>query len=286
MMVNRVEQGGQQPATAGPPDEILLADTVTKLGPDHRQKVLLSGSHGGGYAGYLPAKAACRAVILNDAGIGRDNAGIGALTDLDAIGMAAATVAHSSARIGDAQDMWQRGIISTINRTAADLGCQTGQSAAACAELLRQAPIAENPPKTYSEARFALYQSSDDIKVWGVDSASLVTKRDEGHIIVTGSHGGLLGGDPALAIKADVLACIFNDAGIGIDDAGTTRLPALNGRGIAAATVDAFSARIGDCRSAWADGRISRTNDLAAAAGVCLGMSCRDFVDAILRQTR
>ncbi|MBV8777342.1 MAG: hypothetical protein JO258_09120 [Alphaproteobacteria bacterium] len=67
-------------------------------------------------------------------------------------------------------------------------------------------------------------------------------------IVVTGSHGGLLGGKPETALKYDVAGALYNDAGLGIDEAGVSRLPALDRRGIPAATVAASSARIGDAR--------------------------------------
>jgi len=78
-------------------------------------------------------------------------------------------------------------------------------------------------------------------------------------------------------------AALFNDAGIGIDEAGVTRLPALDARGIAAATVAAASARIGDARSTYEDGILSRVNRRAAALGIAPGMTARDFV-AITRR--
>ena len=81
---------------------IHLASTVTKLGPECAGTVVVGGSHGGTYAGYLAARARAGAVILNDAGIGKDDAGIGCLGYCDALGMAAATVSHMSARIGEA----------------------------------------------------------------------------------------------------------------------------------------------------------------------------------------
>ena len=84
---------------------------------------------------------------------------------------------------------------------------------------------------------------------------------------MTGSHGGLLGGKPETALKYPALAALFNDAGIGIDEAGVTRLQALDARGIAAATVAAASARIGDARSTFEDGIVSRVNCCAAAIG-------------------
>ena len=43
-------------------------------------------------------------------------------------GLAACTVAHTSARIGDAQDMWDHGVISHVNAPARGLGLQAGQA--------------------------------------------------------------------------------------------------------------------------------------------------------------
>jgi hypothetical protein len=102
-------------------------------------------------------------------------------------------------------------------------------------------------------------------------------------IVVTGSHGGLLGNRPETALKYDVLGALYNDAGIGKDEAGISRLPALDARGIAAATVSAASARIGDAHSTYEDGVISRVNARAAALGLRESISAREFV-AVLRR--
>jgi hypothetical protein len=102
-------------------------------------------------------------------------------------------------------------------------------------------------------------------------------------IVVTGSHGGLLGGKSETALKYDVLGALYNDAGIGKDEAGVSRLPALDARGIPAATVSAASARIGDARSTYEDGIISRINARAATLGLCEGISARDFVARLRR---
>ena len=99
---------------------------------------------------------------------------------------------------------------------------------------------------------------------------------------MTGSHGGLLGGRPETALKYDVRGALYNDAGIGKDAAGVSRLPALDPRGIAAATVSAASARIGDARSTYEDGIISRVN-AAAALGLREGISAREFVGGLRR---
>ena len=111
-----------------------------------------------------------------------------------------------------------------------------------------------------------------------LDSASSFCPEHKNAIVVTGSHGGLLGGKPETAIKYDVLGALYNDAGVGKDDAGVSRLPALAARGIAAAAVAAASARIGDARSTYEDGIVSRVNTRAAALGLHEGLSARDFV--------
>src|SRR5471030_2175206 len=107
---------------------VLIADSVTRLGPEHVGAVLVAGSHGGVYAACLAARAGLRAVILNDAGVGLDRAGIAGLAYLDGYGMAAAVVSHETGRIGDGADMARRGIVSHVNAAASRLGCAPGQA--------------------------------------------------------------------------------------------------------------------------------------------------------------
>ena len=76
---------------------------------------------------------------------------------------------------------------------------------------------------------------------------------------------------------------LYNDAGIGKDESGISRLPALDARGIAAATVSAISARIGDARSTYEDGIVSRINARAAAFGPRKGISAHEFVAGLRR---
>ncbi|MDA1097907.1 MAG: hypothetical protein O2967_02890 [Proteobacteria bacterium] len=257
--------------------QIVTAASVTKLGPEHAGQVLIGGSHGGVYAGYLAAKAGVRAVILNDAGGGLDGAGYSSLIYLDKLGRPGATVSHESARIGDGDDMAARGVISRVNQAAAALGCAVGQSAAACAEAMRAAPAPTGEAPVYEEARFRFSREGETPAIWGIDSASLLRPEDAGQVVLTGSHGALLGGEAASAIKYDVLACAFNDAGVGCDDIGISRLPALDQRHIAAVTVDCWTARIGDARSMWQGGLISHLNKTAAALGVGVGDRLKVF---------
>src|ERR1044071_2323902 len=104
------------------PAPVVVADSITRVGPEAGGTVVVNASHGGIYAAYLAAKLGAVAAIFNDAGVGRDRAGIGGLDYLREFGMPAATVGHESARIGDGADMMASGIITFANALAAALG--------------------------------------------------------------------------------------------------------------------------------------------------------------------
>jgi len=257
--------------------DIIVAPTVTKLGPDAVGAVLVTGSHGGVYPGRLALGAGVRAAIFHDAGLGRDAAGIASLALLDGFGIPAAAVAYDSARIGDTADMLARGRISRANRAATALGVVPGMGCVDAAERLK---AAEHRPAQMSkgdERRLVLPRPRPIVLI---DSAAMVDPvADIGAIVVTGSHGGLVGGVPAMALRVDGFAGVFNDAGIGIDEAGIGRLPALDARGIAGLTVAAASARIGEARSSFEDGIISRVNATAAALGAAAGMPLKPLLE-------
>lgn len=259
-------------------DTLLLLPSITDADAGHRGRVVVSGSHGGLYPGYLAAKAGLRAVILNDAGGGLESAGTAGIHALDQAGMAAAAVSHLSARIGDARDMMARGVISTANAAAAGLGVTVGMPCAEAARCLAEAPVPTAPLPPVDEARRIMTRNGGPDVVLA-DSASLIGVEDRGRIVITGSHGGLVGGDPARALKAAAALAVFNDAGGGIEDAGLTRLPALDARAIPAVTVAHSSARIGDAASAWETGVISRANGAATALGAQPGATLRDWIN-------
>lgn len=106
---------------------VRLVDSITQLDAADAGAVVVSGSHGGvSSAGYALAWPLALAVF-NDAGIGKDGAGVAALGLLQAQRRAAATVSHTSARIGDAGDTWAHGVISRVNAEAARRGLAPGQ---------------------------------------------------------------------------------------------------------------------------------------------------------------
>jgi hypothetical protein len=260
---------------------IIIADSITRIGPEAAGAVVVNASHGGIYAAYLAARLHASAAIFNDASVGLDRAGIAGLDYLQELGIAAATVGHDTARIGDGADMMARGVITHANALSSSLGVSPGQACSDAAAQLQQAPVIRHEPPQALEAAFPLI--AEPPQVWALDSASLVSPGHRYAIVVTGSHGGLLGGRPETALKYDVLGALYNDAGVGKDEAGISRLPALDARGIAAATVSATSARIGDARSTYEDGIISHVNRRATRLGLNEGISTRDFV-AMLRR--
>ena len=264
------------------PDEIetvQLADSITKLGPQFRGTVLVAGSHGGSYCGYLAALVGLRGVIFNDAGVGLDSAGIGALDYLQRLGIAAATVAHTSARIGDGADMLARGQISHCNATAKALGCAVDQPCREAAEAMQHGKVFEGDAPTYEETRKLLREVP--VRVIACDSASLVKPDDADAIIITGSHGGRLAGRPGYGLAVQARGAVFNDAGVGVDMAGIQRLEILDKVTTPAVTVDAMTARIGDARSAWESGIISHINTQAAKRGVTVGMTVPTFAELL-----
>jgi hypothetical protein len=262
------------------PEAVVLADTATKLGPAARDGVIVTGSHGGRYAAYLTLKAHPRAVIHNDAGIGKDEAGIAVIAMAQALGVAAATLSHATCRIGDAADMMARGSVSRANPIALALGVKIGMAGREAALRLLAARASGREPEPVDEARRVLANPAWRRSVVLIDSASLIAPDDAGRIIVTGSHGALVGGSPAMALRVDGFAAVFSDAGVGADGAGITRLPALDARAIAGLTVAAATARIGDAGSLYEDGVISHANTTALSLGARTGEPLKARLEA------
>jgi hypothetical protein len=101
---------------------VLLLDSITWVEAADAGQIVVSGSHGGRsaaeYAILFPLALCC----INDAGVGKDRAGIVALDMLEARGTPGVAFSHDSARIGEARDAWNHGVISHCNLRAVALG--------------------------------------------------------------------------------------------------------------------------------------------------------------------
>lgn len=106
---------------------VVLVDSITQIEPADAGSIAVSGSHGGTSSADFAAEVPLALVVFNDAGVGKDEAGIAGLIQLERQGRAAVAISHLSARIGDAADAWENGVISRINAGAARLGLRAGQ---------------------------------------------------------------------------------------------------------------------------------------------------------------
>lgn len=115
-----------------------------------------------------------------------------------------------------------------------------------------------------------------------IDSITELQPADAGCIALSGSHGGLSSARYALAVRP--LSSVFNDAGIGLDDAGIAGLALLQSHGLAACAVSHRSARIGQAASTLNDGVVSRANDEAKALGIRANEPLQPQIDQLSRR--
>jgi AhpD family alkylhydroperoxidase len=116
---------------SGPQGCVFGLDTVKYADRRIEGGVLCMGSHAAramaDYVDDLGFRLA--GVITNDAGIGKNGAGIAGLSALDAIDTPAAAVSCKSARVGSARSTYSAGIVSACNATAEAAGVCVGMAA-------------------------------------------------------------------------------------------------------------------------------------------------------------
>src|SRR5216683_8412650 len=134
-----------------------VIDSATQLDAAARGEVVVCGSHGALYAAWLAASARVRAIVLNDAGIGKHSAGIAGVAWLGGLGIAACAIDYRSARIADGADMLATGSVSMVNDVAARHGCLPGHSCREVAtRLLDNAEEAQPPIPEIGETRLRI----------------------------------------------------------------------------------------------------------------------------------
>ena len=167
----------------------------------------------------------------------------------------------------------QTWIISRVNKLAATCGLETGQTVAQAVELLKFAPS----PHADVEAPVEERAFVDGILCIG--SISFATPEDAGLVVASGSHGGRSAAPFTRSFKPRLV--FFNDAGFGADRAGAACLPLLDSDGIAAATVAADSACVGDGESTLKQGIISAVNETAYKLGARVGATALDVARSV-----
>ncbi len=106
---------------------VLLLDSITWIGSEDAGQIVITGSHGGRSAGEYALNVALALCCFNDAGVGKERAGIVALDMLQQRRGPGLAYSHDSARVGDALDAWRNGVISHVNAAAAMLGFSIGE---------------------------------------------------------------------------------------------------------------------------------------------------------------
>ena len=269
------------------PENVVLLDSLGDIHTDNIYPILVCGSHCGDNGTFARKLKNCavQAVFLNNAGIGKNNAGISGLGFYDAANIMACAVSHNSAEIGVSQDTWENGIITHLSLQAEAAGIQKGDSVqeavAKISKLTTQresefenaipASATENQPaalKKYTQTQI------NGVSITVVDSITFQGADNAGDILVCGSHGGVSAGH--YAEKLQLKAAFFNDAGIGKNNAGIKSLDSLSDLGILACTVDCMSAEIFNAEDALENGIISVCNQLAKDKNICEGMTVKE----------
>jgi hypothetical protein len=125
---------------------VVLMDSISTIGPGDGGCIVISGSHGGRISGAFALKHPPALVAFNDAGGGKNGAGVAALDLLEQAGIPAITVSHDTARIGDAADAWAHGRVSKRNAPAAAAGITTGVTVAEGCTRFHDQSERDRPP--------------------------------------------------------------------------------------------------------------------------------------------
>ena len=121
--------------------KIVVADSAAAMDESTKGDVFVDGSHCGINVGEMTIHSGVGAMIGNDAGMGKNDAGIAALKMCDEKGIPAAAVAAMSAKIGNGMSTYEQGKVSVANETAQKLGVSAGMSAKEAADKLLESLI-------------------------------------------------------------------------------------------------------------------------------------------------
>ena len=280
------------------PESVVLLDSLGDLQPGNTSPILVCASHCGDNGTFARKVKNChvKAVFLNNAGIGKNQAGISGLAHYEAENILACAVDHNSAEIGVARDTWESGIISHTNSLAEAAGIQIGDSVQeAVAKIINSG----NHPLSTLESKNSESLITNEVKdanskvdikkqtqtqVDGVtitvaDSITFLDENNAGDIVVCGSHGGVSAGH--YAQKHHLKAVFFNDAGIGKNNAGIKSLESLSDNEILACTVDCMSAEIFNGQDVLDNGIISVCNHLAKDRNIKEKMKVKEAIKYI-----
>lgn len=266
----------------GADGRVMVADSLSYF--EHEpwlDDVVLGASFAGAPTAAMPMRPGVKGWIAHEGGPGKDKAGIGGLVLADRYGMPAAAIATMEAGLSEGMTL-VTGRVSAANDVARKLGVTIGMTGEEAGKLMLKAPKGK-PLNLDDEIDEEIHEvvSTPRGKVFAVWSFSRVKGLHPNDVFCVASHGGKVMAQYALRARPRGLIC--NDAGKGLNDSGISGLASVQElSGIAAATVDTNSARIGDALSTYNDGIISAVNESAARIGVKVGQKASQAAELML----
>lgn len=239
------------------------------------------------YCGVLPGRFIGehlpRGAIGMDCGVGPEGSAIAGLWYLEALRVPAAVADVMTAHLGNGVHLYEHGVISFCNQPAADCGVIAGMPVREAAKIL----LERDPPILSAAAttnRAVMESSRDGRHVIATDSIAFGTQEDtDTNVLVTAGHTGRSAVPYLRQWRPHGFIC--SDGGRGLDDSGIAGLFIVEAEGLAGATVDARSARMGSGLSHYHDGVISALNAHAATRGVTIGMTASEAARLLLANT-
>ncbi len=266
-----------------PEGRIACLDSAYNVDERHRARdVVVTASYCGVLCARFAAAHRPRAVIGVDCGFGLEGSAIAGLWYYEALDIPAAAADINTVELGNGHDVYAHGTISRFNEPARQCGLQEGMSVKhAAALMLEPRSVGQLPPDAITNR--TVVHESEGHQVICTDSIAFALPEDrDRNVLCTGGHTGRSAA-PYLR-SAQPLGFICSDGGVGRNQSGIIGLTIVERDGLAGATVDAKTARMGDGLSTYHDGVISACNRPALDRGVRTGMTAREA--ALLLQSK
>ena len=267
---------------SGADGRIIVTDSASYLDARIGAKdVVIASSYAGATIVSLALGAGFKALILHDAGVGKDRAGISGLPFGDKYGVPIAAVAAATATLSNGNSVLQ-GTISHANDAASKLGVHPGQTAREAAQLLLKAE-AGRKIEAVADIDNKLYEMEKTANGRILACWTLLYQGDNRYpndVFALATHSARVAAEHAF--RWNVKGWIANDAGPGKNNSGISGLAICGEKGMPAASVAAMSARIGDALSTYNEGIISAMNEPAKSRGIVIGMTAKEALRRML----
>jgi len=253
----------------------LVFDSATYVGdfvkhhPGTQGDLVINASYSGVLCARMVMVAKPGFAIGLDCAIGKDGAGVAGLAYYEALGVPAGAADVMTAEMGNGADLYEEGVLSRVNEAAERLGVRQGMSVKKATELMLSGSARV---ERWDPARREVLHTdvATGRSIVATDSIAFALPEDrDRNVLCTAGHTGRSVVDYFRSFRPWAFIC--SDGGIGKNRSGVTALDDVEKDGIAGASVDARTARMGDGHSTYFDGVISAANAQARAKGVRIG---------------